>query len=245
MLKITWTEKLRHFSPLIALGIFIIFIFTHLFFNKNYQFPDGISLLSLGKPFEISAFLFFFLIGIFLLIATHTYIPKIYDSLTLMNPHQAKKLKIIKNINMVLAYLGIIGMVLQSAFNLNVPFSKDSFFKFLTFDKLKPITMIIIHHILAFGAILVIGVSNILLTSQIGLHRNILDTHSIIYKKILSILFGIFLFLTFGLPMILRRNILIQFMSPFFHQISFIILCILFYGGFVYDYDNLYLSASI
>ena len=243
--KLSWQKQLQRFSPLIALGIFIIFITSHLILNKNYEFPDGISLLSLGKPFEISAFIFFLLIGFFLIIATHTYIPKIYQNLVKINPRHTKKLEIFKNINMILAYLGIIGMVLQSAFNLNIPFSKDSFFQFLKFGKLKPFTMVIIHHILAFGAIFVIGLSNILLTWQVSNYHNILDSHSINYKKILSILFAVFLFLTFCLPVILRRNILVQFMSPFFHQISFIILCILFYGGFVYDYDNLYLSATI
>ena len=224
MEKLSWQKQLQRFSPLIALGIFIIFISTHLIFNKNYEFPDGISLLSLGKPFEISAFIFFLLIGFFLIIATHTYIPKIYENLIQMNPNHTQKLHTFKNINMVLAYLGILGMVLQSAFNLNIPFSKDSFFEFLQFRKLKPFTMVIIHHIFAFGAILVMGVSNILLTSQVGIYRNILDRHSINYKKILSILFAVFLFFTFCLPVILRRNILVQFMSPFFHQISFIIL---------------------
>lgn len=244
MVKLSWQNKLLRFSPLIALGIFIIFISTHLIFNNQYKFPDGISLLSLGKPYEISAFFFFLIIGIFLIIATHTYIPKIYENLVKMNPIHAKKIVILKSINMVLAYLGIIGMILQSAFNLNIPFSEGAFFKFLTFDKLNSLSMIIIHHILAFGAILVMGVANILLTSQVSIYRSILDQHSINYKKILSLLFGIFLFLTFCLPAILRRNILVQFMSPFFHQISFIILCILFFGGFVYDYDNLYLSAT-
>lgn len=244
MVKLSWQQQLHRFSPLIALGIFIIFITSHLILNKNYQFPDGLSLLSLGKPYEISAFIFFLLIGIFLLMATHTYIPKIYQNLVKMNPNHTHTLHTLKTINMVLAYLGIIGMVLQSAFNLNIPFSKDSFFQFLTFGKLKPFTMVIIHHIFAFGAILVMGVSNILLTSQVGIHRNTLDRHSINYKKMLSILFALFLFLTFCLPVMLRRNILVQFMSPFFHQISFIVLCILFFGGFVYDYDNLYLSAT-
>lgn len=244
MAKLSGLQHIRRFSPLIALGIFIIFITSHLILNKNYQFPDGLSLLSLGKPFEISAFIFFLLIGFFLIIATHTYIPQIYQNLIQMNPTHTHTLQTLKIINMVIAYLGIIGMVLQSAFNLNIPFSKNSFFQFLTLGKLKPIAMVIIHHIFAFGAILVMGVSNILLTSQVSIYHSILDLHSINYKKILSILFGVFLFLTFCLPVILRRNILVQFMSPFFHQISFIILCILFFGGFVYDYDNLYLSAT-
>ena len=235
------------YSPIIAITLFVVFIIIHLNFNKQYEFPDGISLLSLGRNFEISAFIFFLLIGIFLLIASNTYIPKIYDYLIDLNPVKNKKIKYVKIINMILVNLGIIGMILQSVFNLNIPFSKNAFFQFLDFGKLKPIHMIIIHHILAFGSIAIIGISNIMLAIMCYKNKNNLDSHSIIYKLVLSILFSIFLGMTFIFPIFASRNIIskikdLVFINPFFHQITFIILCIMYYLGFVYDYDNLYLK---
>ena len=240
-------QLLIKYSPVIAITLFIIFIIIHLSLNKQYEFPDGISLLSLGRNFEISAFIFFLLIGIFLLIASNTYIPKIYDYLIKLNSEKSKKIRYVKRINMILVNLGIIGMILQSVFNLNIPFSKNAIFQFLDFGKLKPIHMIIIHHILAFGSIAIIGVSNILLAIMCYKNKNNLDSHSIIYKIVLSILFSIFLGMTFIFPIFAPRNIIskikdLVFVTPFFHQITFIILCILFYVGFVYDYDNLYLK---
>lgn len=238
------TQSLKKYSPIIAIGLFVIFIILHLLFNTQYQYPDGISLLSLGKPFEISAFLFFSMIGVFLFIAANTYIPKIYDNLIASNSSKGRLIKNIKIVNLVLVNIGITGMILQSAFNLNIPFSKDAFFQFLDFGRLKTIDMIIIHHILAFGSIAIIGISNILLTIMSYKFHNNLDSHSITYKIVLSVLFTIFLFLTFILPIfsstIFAKIKHLTLVTPFFHQITFITLCILFYGGFLYDYDNLF-----